>query len=252
MYHKKKIPKWNCSGNMWDKHCCVANTLRAAFQWGIVRVTCYQVAWKDPCAVEGCSRRHLVLHFHCTRCRWHISRQNRHGQAHGVSQASLSYQFCLLWSACNFPHSYLSSISSSCSVYPAHTSSYLSHFHRISSASPANCFLHVPFIFFWSCQSSHFPHSPERWAHVSPGYSVSGTFQLACIPASGSVTDKMEQIPPGYCYLCFPAVTHKQAYTFTHMHSHMSLYAWKMPGRWLLVLQMHWTDSSPTRGGQAL
>lgn len=73
-----------------------------------------------------------------------------------------SYQFCLLWSACNLPHSYPSSISASCSVYPPHTPSHLSHFHRISSASPANCFLHVPFIFFWSCQFSHFPHSPER------------------------------------------------------------------------------------------
>lgn len=86
---------------------------------------------------------------------------------------------------------------------------------------PPNCFLHVPFIFFWSCQFSRLPHSLERWARVSPGYSVSGTFQLACIPASGCVRDKMEQIPPGYCYLCFPAVTHKQAYTFpTHAQPH--------------------------------
>lgn len=30
----------------------------------------------------------------------------------------------------------------------------------------------------------------------------------------------MEQIPPGYCYLCFPPVTHKQAYTFARAQPH--------------------------------
>ena len=51
--------------------------------------------------------------------------------------------------------------------------------------------------------------------HQAP---VSATFQLACIPASGCVEDKMELIPPGYCYLCFLPVAHQQSYTFTHTH----------------------------------
>lgn len=64
----------------------------------------------------------------------------RTGRRLGVSQASLGYQFRLLRSACNFPCSYLTSLSSSCSVTPPYTSSHLSHFHPISSASPAQLF----------------------------------------------------------------------------------------------------------------
>lgn len=177
---------------------------------------------------------------------------DRTGTTHGVPEASLGYQFRVLRSACNFPRSYLTSLFPLVlSLLPTLLPICLI-FTVSAQPLPPNCFLHVPFIFFWSCQFSHLPHSLERWARVSPGYSASGTFQLACIPASGCVRDKMEQIPPGYCYLCFPAVTHKQAYTFPHMHSHMSLHARKMPGRQLPVLQMHQTDSSPTGEGQAL
>lgn len=37
-----------------------------------------RTVWKDPHAVEGCWRCHLLLHFHCVQCWHHISRQNRH------------------------------------------------------------------------------------------------------------------------------------------------------------------------------
>ena len=110
------------------------------------------------------------------------------------------------------------SISSSCSVTPPSTSSSFCLVFTVSFRSlPSNFFFPVsPRLY--SCQFSCPPCSLERQACVSPVYRVSGTFQLACIPASGCVGDKMELIPPGYCYLCFPPVTHKQTYTFTHTH----------------------------------
>lgn len=131
------------------------------------------------------------------------------------------------------------------------------HFFPFVSFSPYQLSLSRPIVSsmlpLCSFGAANSPVFLTRWKgeRVFHQDTASGTFQLACIPASGCVRDKMEQIPPGYCYLCFPAVTHKQAYTFPHMHSHMSLHARKMPVRQLPVLQMHRTDSSPTRGGQA-
>ncbi len=99
----------------------------------------------------------------------------------------------------------------------------LSHFdcifYFLFLVSPINCFFPC---FSCSLSGCQFLVCLACWKgkRVSLVYSVSGTFQLACIPASGCVGDKMELIPPGYCYLCFPPVTHKQTYTFTHAQPH--------------------------------
>lgn len=107
------------------------------------------------------------------------------------------------------------------------------------------------------------PHSPAAnslvccacWKGERMFHCVSGTFQLACIPASGCVADKIEPIPPSYCYLCFLPVTHKQSCTCAHTRtcSYMSrrVENTRVPAP---VLQMHWTDSYSklTRGGQVL
>lgn len=134
-----------------------------------------------------------------------------------MSSAVVSLQFsCIsylhLWILLLFCHSSL------------HFFFHLSHFRRIVSVSPINCFL-LAFSYSLSCcQFSRLPRLLERWACVSQVYSMSGTFQLACIPASGCVGDKMEQIPPSYCYLCFPPVTHTHTnkHTSSHVRIHMT------------------------------
>lgn len=133
------MPEWNHSGYT----VCGTNTVglptrSVAFQRGIAGVTRYQVAWKDPRGVPGCRRCHLVRHLHCALCRQHISRQNRHDawSSRGepwlpISRVAVCLQFSPLLSHFSL---------SSCSVTPPYTSSHLSHFHRISSASPAQLF----------------------------------------------------------------------------------------------------------------
>lgn len=234
---------------------CGSNTVALptrslVFQRGIAGVTGYQVAWKDPRGVAGRRRRHGSPSSLCsvptTRFQ---TEQARRLDFH--RRALVTNLACCGPPAISPARISLLSLPLVLPLLPPLLPICLI-FTVSAQPLPSDCFLRVPFIFFWSCQFSRLPHSLERRARVSPGYSASGTFQLACIPASGCVTDKMEQIPPGHCYLCFPAVTHKQAYTFPHVHGHMSLHAREMPGRQLPVLQMHRTDSSPTRGGQAL
>lgn len=177
--------------------------------------------WKIPHAVKRCRRCHLLLHFHCAQCWQHISKQNRHNTWSFTGQPSLPISLvvvCLQFSPLlSQLYLFLLFCHSSLHLFPF--VSFSPYQFSLSHQLFPPCFLY----FLLSCQFSHLPPSLERWAHVSAVYSVSGTFQLARTPASGCVGDKMEQIPPGYCYLCFPAVTHKQSYTFTHVHSHMSL-----------------------------
>lgn len=175
--------------------------------------------------VEWCWRCYLFSHLPDARCWQYTSRQNRHNTrgASGVKpwlSYMLSCSYCIRKLFCipyNFPPASISiSICSSSVTPPSSSSVFCLRFCWIIPLSPINCSSPASLILS-GCQSPP-PPLPcrKRWACVSPVYCVSGTFQLACIPASGCVGDKMEPIPPGCCYLCFPPVTHKQTYTFKH------------------------------------
>lgn len=104
--------------------------------------------------------------------------------------------------------------------------SRLSRLRRIIPATPPSSVPFLPFRFLsllpFSCPlSTHLllllllllflAQRGERVFHQPTP--VSGTFQLACIPASGCVADKMEQIPPGLLLSLFSSY-----HTRAHAH----------------------------------
>ena len=145
-----------------------------------------------------------------------MCRQNRHNTC-GISEVK-----CALVGVClvgivslscavflQISPAYISiGISSSCSVTPTSSSPYFcltsSYHFSLSLSLPANSPVCL------ACWKS------KRC--VSLVCCVSATFQLASIPASGCVEDKMELIPPGYCYLCFPPC-HTPTVVYLHTYS---------------------------------
>lgn len=203
----------------------------------------------------------LFSYFPSAQCWQYSYRQNRHSTC-GISEVNCALVTVCLGdivsassavfptiSPCLYLHLYLFLLFCHSSL---HFFFLLSHFHRIILVSLINCFS----CSLSSCQFSRLPHSLEGRVCVSPVYCVSGTFQLARILASGCVGDKMELIPPGYCYLRFPPVTHKQTYTFAHAPTqpHEAHIHGICQGTSSLALQIHWTDrySRLTKGGQEL